>query len=1456
MGKADITENHMAGGTERGDRDSGGGRDRERDRDRSNGDRSVRPNSPDVPGLEVLLQNVIAERNALRLQNDQLWKIIEKQRVIIGQLQVQVQGGITTHGVAAGGDAPLPPGMLGSDGLYNAEGTAALTGIGSSGHIPVPPAGQQQGSGPSPRKGSAGHRERSVSERPVSSHHEQDSPRKRTVSEGRDSGINARRRSQSDREAINLPSITIQAPSTRKLAPGSAGSSGRQRSGSVSSQKGAPSSLPPVPGATNAGLLQRKTSGGSMIGSGSNVGVYELPLEERSSSQSTVLSSSLTSEPGSMALGDAQSTSARDRPRPSGSARAERRSKVQNFGEIEESAHENGDTDTNHLIVAKSGDGRRRRPVSGRGGSPEKVQNGKELTTQRSSPKLAPHQPPHPQQHHQPTETQTSTQDASEDASAPVADYTAYVLSRKDSLDTTKQRVQPQPPQPPRVRVLQRETKPHSTSQTPGPAPSPSSPTPPQSQPSPGVSTLSSSPEQTHPVDNSSEDSTRRFDTTSKYLGSNMSISLGVSASVMDLNSDTSSSTSAKRAAKENALKAGLKYADQVNVSVVGSQIKLNDKGREVISFLISVREARGSQPAGTGRTADTADVNEMWRIEKSVTSKIGKLPDKSLFTTHSPSKSDQRKVALELYLQNVKTLCRDSGYVMQFLCTDIVETDAESRKDKRSDVVKEGYLFKKGKNFGAWKSRYFTLSRKSGMPTLDYFESQKDRSLLGTIRLKYVFVSKQEVNSRDDTDGDYRHAFCLTEYKKSCFMDLRENGKDIFTENKVVSRHILCAENDHERDEWVECLAKEINSIRPIGSANTTESTTQGAIAENVVVVSKDEGRTDDVSLRSATVTFDTPADLAPPQTPVDESDTGQPEPPQRTASIAATTNVAGGQPVPSSPTTAMGGMSSPGMLSSSPTSKSSSALSGRRAFIDDNERILSQPEPPALVTASRTPTQTPGSADKPSDKADKTNKKSKRMTTFNWGKKAHAPAPARDPSRRIFGVPLEVAVANSRVSELPLPSVVYRCIEYLDAKKANEEEGIYRLSGSSSVIQGLKAGFDSEGDVDLVGSGEYYDVHAVAGLLKLYLRELPSPILTKDLQRSFLHVMDLPDRTDRVTELSRLCSLLPLCNYLLLKTLIAHLVRVVRRCDINKMTVRNVGIVFSPTVGVPAGVFGLMMSEFWGVFWWDGREETRAGAIEDAQPGKVDPANAAPNTSEEEAEDEEQSEEEDEGMEAEVTGQEGQPTSPPQASHTNNNTSTGDLPQPVRREKPNSAKRRARQTAGMGLRLDFDSHEMNGGMPFAGGSAPGTPADDPLGWGLVGMSLAGEMSNAPTTQPQQLQNTAGSRPVSGKRARTDSDEHLNGTSREPATNRVVDRVGFDVPSVSNDEMEMDVPLALHPADDDDEVVVVESEGELESDEEVERVVMDATDDEPAPNGKARVYDAWDSDGGSLSPR
>ncbi|KAI8332059.1 hypothetical protein BC941DRAFT_437376 [Chlamydoabsidia padenii] len=189
---------------------------------------------------------------------------------------------------------------------------------------------------------------------------------------------------------------------------------------------------------------------------------------------------------------------------------------------------------------------------------------------------------------------------------------------------------------------------------------------------------------------------------------------------------------------------------------------------------------------------------------------------------------------------------------------------------------------------------------------------------------------------------------------------------------------------------------------------------------------------------------------------------------------------------------------------------------------------------------------------------------------------------------SKQVFGVPLEEAVRVSGVSDgYPLPAIVFRCIEYLDAKNAVLEEGLYRLSGSNALLQKLKKKFNQDGDVPLLQSKEDYDVHVIAGLLKMWLRELPVTVLTRELRPEFIQVIDLLERKDRVNELGRLVSELPLANYTLLRILTSHLIRVIKHSDVNLMTVRNIAIVFSPTLGIPGTIFNLFLNEFDYIFW-----------------------------------------------------------------------------------------------------------------------------------------------------------------------------------------------------------------------------------------------------------------------------
>lgn len=75
--------------------------------------------------------------------------------------------------------------------------------------------------------------------------------------------------------------------------------------------------------------------------------------------------------------------------------------------------------------------------------------------------------------------------------------------------------------------------------------------------------------------------------------------------------------------------------------------------------------------------------------------------------------------------------------------------------------------------------------------------------------------------------------------------------------------------------------------------------------------------------------------------------------------------------------------------------------------------------------------------------------------------GDKPAAPAQPTPVARAVFGIALQDSLAIAQIANLP--AIVFRCIEYLEAKKADQEEGIYRLSGSSAVIKNLKDRFNT---------------------------------------------------------------------------------------------------------------------------------------------------------------------------------------------------------------------------------------------------------------------------------------------------------------------------------------------------------------------------------------------------------
>ena len=500
-------------------------------------------------------------------------------------------------------------------------------------------------------------------------------------------------------------------------------------------------------------------------------------------------------------------------------------------------------------------------------------------------------------------------------------------------------------------------------------------------------------------------------------------------------------------------------------------------------------------EPVFTLGISARSDMKQLWRVEKpimalphldqqlkQVATFDVKLPERTLFTGHAPAKIDARRDALERYFEEVlDTPMNDKSALVlcHFLSTQVIQAeDQEGMKtvgvieDQQSvtlgpdgKIVKEGYLTKRGKNFGGWKARFFVLDE----PTLRYYESPGG-ALLGTIKLSNAQIGRQSTNHHsqspsrggDDPDNQFRHAFLILEPKRK--------------DSSSIMRHVLCAESDAERDEWVVALLQYVGqSVPEPKSKSSSRGILQTIKKSNAHDPAPD--RSEESSINSLQgVSYE---DTAP------------------------------GQPVRSGPVPYRAEKYSP----------ESYQFNGSQVSSHSSSKMISGPTNGSVIQ------DTGAWGNKPLDSPKAKEKEQKKRSIWGFREKmseigmSHSngssnslgPRPPAPTIRPIFGMPLTEAVEHylARGGGTPLPAVVHRCLEYLEAKEAINEEGIFRLSGSNVVIRQLRERFNNDGDLDFLAEDVYYDVHAVASLLKMYLRELPTTVLTRELHLEFLRVM-----------------------------------------------------------------------------------------------------------------------------------------------------------------------------------------------------------------------------------------------------------------------------------------------------------------------------------------------------------
>jgi len=162
-----------------------------------------------------------------------------------------------------------------------------------------------------------------------------------------------------------------------------------------------------------------------------------------------------------------------------------------------------------------------------------------------------------------------------------------------------------------------------------------------------------------------------------------------------------------------------------------------------------------------------------------------------------------------------------------------------------------------------------------------------------------------------------------------------------------------------------------------------------------------------------------------------------------------------------------------------------------------------------------------------------------------------------------KLFGGSVLTGVTKS---QFRVPEVCYLCIEYL-RKTGLSSEGLFRVPGNNDTIQKLKMQFEKHESIELS------DPHDAAGLLKLYIRQLSSPLIPHSLYSQFVELED-KSKSDKMpadqkgAKYKALEAQIPAANRDVLTYLTRFLVDMAKHASETKMDVNNIAMVFAPNI------------------------------------------------------------------------------------------------------------------------------------------------------------------------------------------------------------------------------------------------------------------------------------------------
>ncbi|XP_061234101.1 T-cell activation Rho GTPase-activating protein [Neopsephotus bourkii] len=160
------------------------------------------------------------------------------------------------------------------------------------------------------------------------------------------------------------------------------------------------------------------------------------------------------------------------------------------------------------------------------------------------------------------------------------------------------------------------------------------------------------------------------------------------------------------------------------------------------------------------------------------------------------------------------------------------------------------------------------------------------------------------------------------------------------------------------------------------------------------------------------------------------------------------------------------------------------------------------------------------------------------------------------------LFGQPLAIICGED--DTLPQPIQDLFAILY---RKGPSTEGIFRKAANEKARKELKEDLNKGMNVDLKSRS----VHLLAVVLKDFLRNIPSKLLSANLYEKWMQALEKPSKQEKIEELKEVAEKLPRPNLALLKHLLSLLHHISQNAETSRMDSSNLAICVGPNMLSP---------------------------------------------------------------------------------------------------------------------------------------------------------------------------------------------------------------------------------------------------------------------------------------------